>query len=251
MFKSRTPPVSVARHLRQEAGFGCAACGSPILEYHHIIEWHEKQHFDVEHMVALCPTCHTEFGKLPKARSYSVKNNPINIRRGRIHGYLGGNKKQKYLRLGSAKIGECESALNYAGIDLFSYKLVDEEYLLNIFLPDDKFWPEVEVRENNLSAGIDGYWDIEFKTNWVKFKKSKRDLYLAIDFRGEEVEIDANFFVGGERISLNSKKSQFGSTQISNMIIERCQIGVRLGPKGRILRPNFAMRKPAAIHQRH
>ena len=65
---SRTVPPEVARHLRAEAGFGCAVCGCPILEYHHIIPWAERMHYEVEHMVALCRNHHQETGKATQGK---------------------------------------------------------------------------------------------------------------------------------------------------------------------------------------
>jgi hypothetical protein len=208
MFEGRNPPAAVARQLRQEAGFGCAACGCPIVEYHHIVEWHERQHFEPEHMVALCPNHHTEYGKLSRQKSYDVKQNPINVRKGKIEGFLGGNKKQKALRIGGVTVSDCESALNFSGIVNFSFALEEEEFRLNVFIPDDCFWPEVEVKKNNLIANTAEFWDIEFKTNWEKFRRKQRDIFLEIDFRGDHVEIDGAFNIGTTTISLKEKNSQ-------------------------------------------
>ncbi|MEM6961802.1 MAG: ABC-three component system protein [Myxococcota bacterium] len=56
-------PVEVRRTLLIEAGYACGRCKreGPI-EFHHIIEFHRIGHHDPEHMIALCPTCHTMCG---------------------------------------------------------------------------------------------------------------------------------------------------------------------------------------------
>lgn len=58
---SRHPPVAVARALLVEARYACLIClrESP-LEFHHLIEWSKIKHYDVQHMMAICPTCHTK-----------------------------------------------------------------------------------------------------------------------------------------------------------------------------------------------
>lgn len=67
---SRTPPPSVRRELRQEAGFGCPVegCGNPYLEYHHFDPpWNIEKHHDPSRMIALCATHHA------KADAWSVE----------------------------------------------------------------------------------------------------------------------------------------------------------------------------------
>jgi hypothetical protein len=96
-------------------------------------------------MIALCPTCHQEYGKRPKSAFYKLKENPINLRRGRIQGYFGGNKKIKGLKIGNFITYNCRQALCFAGLPIFNYRLVDEEFQINAFIPDKDFWPEIEV----------------------------------------------------------------------------------------------------------
>ncbi len=54
--------------LRQEAGFGCAICGNPLIQNAHIIEYHLTQEIRAEDMITLCPDCHMEAdaGHYPK-----------------------------------------------------------------------------------------------------------------------------------------------------------------------------------------
>lgn len=249
MFEGRRAiPSKVARQLRQEAGFGCAVCGNPFVEYHHIIPWHERHHFEPENMVALCPNHHAELGKLPRHKSYTAKQNPINVRKGLIHGYLGGHKSQKAIRLGGIVASNCRSVVDFSGISLFSYKLIDGEFKLNVFLPDRELWPEIEVRSNEMKALTAGFWDIEYKVNWVKFRRGQGDIFLEIDFRRDEVEIDGKFNILGTDILLKKEKSKIGGNSFSNLHLTNCGTGIRLGPKGRVVRPNYAMANPSFKH---
>lgn len=55
---TRTIPEAVMRQLRQEVGFGCAKCGHPYIEYHHIVPFSEEAHHRPEDMMAVCGNCH-------------------------------------------------------------------------------------------------------------------------------------------------------------------------------------------------
>ena len=60
---NRTPPVEVRRRLRAEVCYVCAVpgCNSPYLTYHHFDPpWSEKQHHNLEGMIALCEHHHNE-----------------------------------------------------------------------------------------------------------------------------------------------------------------------------------------------
>lgn len=81
----RKPPVKIMRQLRIEAGHRCPVCGhTASLEYHHIIEFAKLKHHDPNHMIALCPNCHTlcSTGKITydEQRKYKerLKNNGLN-----------------------------------------------------------------------------------------------------------------------------------------------------------------------------
>jgi hypothetical protein len=87
---SRNTPAAVARLLRQEAGFGCCVCGTPILQYHHIVEWADEQHFRPQDMMVLCPTHHDQAtkGAMPEVEQRQYKAAPNNIKRGLVDGTL-------------------------------------------------------------------------------------------------------------------------------------------------------------------
>ena|SRR6187549_3320286 len=77
-------PAAVARHLRQEAGFGCCVCGLPIYRYHHIIPYREEPHFRPEDMVLLCPNHHAEADSraMSEEQQRAYKQAPRNIEEG-------------------------------------------------------------------------------------------------------------------------------------------------------------------------
>ena len=199
-------------------------------------------------MVALCPNHHTEYGKLSKDHSYRIKQNPINFRTGHIHGLLGGNRNQKTLDIGGMKVEDCKVALAYSRAPIFSYGLENGEFKLSAYLPDQSFKPELQISSNNLTAKIGDFWDIEFKTNWVKFRRKARDIFLSIDFRRDEVTIEGNLNLMGEEVRISNSEIKVGTNTFGGGHIARCHTAFALGPEGRILPPNFAMTAPSAIY---
>jgi len=78
---SRIPiPENIKRELRQEVNFGCAICGNPLFEYHHIIPIEEKQHNDPNHMIVLCANHHrlADNGTIKRNILYEIKKKPFN-----------------------------------------------------------------------------------------------------------------------------------------------------------------------------
>ena len=123
-------PAGVARQLRQEAGFGCCKCGVPILQYHHIVEWAEDQHYRSEDMMVLCPLHHDQAtkGAMPEAEQRVLKTTPFNIERGHARGLL-------------------EVKQDYCAADLGSITMVGEGVFLSInresvlsFYMGEKIW---------------------------------------------------------------------------------------------------------------
>lgn len=78
---SRNIPASVKRELRQEANFGCAICGFPLIEYHHIEYFSDEEHNDPSRMIALCPNHHSAAGPgtegITPDRLYEYKQEPF------------------------------------------------------------------------------------------------------------------------------------------------------------------------------
>lgn len=73
----RRIPAAVKRAVRQGCGFGCAICGSALVQYHHFDPPFEaaRKHRP-EGMVLLCPTCHTRFQHIPAQEMRHFRLNP-------------------------------------------------------------------------------------------------------------------------------------------------------------------------------
>ncbi len=244
---SRRTPPDTARTLRAEAGFGCVVCGCPIVEYHHIVPWAERHHYEVKHMVALCRNHHHEIGKQRRDVAYNAKANPFNIRSKRFKGYLVTNKENQALVLGNTRFVGFSHAISYFGVPLFGHFVEDREIRINCFIPGEDFFPLIEVKGNNLEACIDGFWDIEFRSNFIKFRQKKGEIFLSLDFRGDDVEVRGRFDVDGQTYRFSPGMCDFGGARIENMTLQgspgQTAIG-HGGPIDRLLRPNYAMRSP-------
>ncbi len=240
-------PAEVARVLRAEVGFGCAICGNPIIEYHHIIPWAERNHFEAEHMVAVCRNHHHELGKQKRNVAYTAKQNPINIRYKRFKGYLVTSRDNQGILLGNSKFINVENAITYYEIPLFGHRIIDGEIRLKCFIPDANFFPEVEVHDNKIQAMIDGFWDIEFKQNYIKFRRKKGEVFLSMDFRKDDVEVNGAFLIGGEEYSFSPKHCEFGGQRFEGITIQGNGKGTGIAHgdgRNRLLRPNYAMVDP-------
>jgi hypothetical protein len=130
-------PADVERSLRQEAGFGCAKCGHPYIEYHHIIPYAEDAHFRPEDMLALCGNCHPAVSKLGRDRQYELKTGPRNIRRNMLNGALEYDKRDLIFRVGGNWYENIPIILQYKNTPIVACSLKDGQakVSLNLFDP--------------------------------------------------------------------------------------------------------------------
>jgi len=187
-----------------------------------------------------------ELEKQRKEIAYRAKSNPINIKNGRLKGYLVTNQTKQVLRIGAVRFENASTAISYGGIPLFGYKYHDNEINVQVYIPDRDFWPEIEIVNNNLSALIDGFWDIEFKSNFLKFRKKKGENFLSLDFRNDDVEINGNLLVDGNNFEFSPTSTNFPSIGLSGITIvtEIGGVAIALNDSNQMIRPNFAMARP-------
>src|SRR5712692_7936645 len=118
-------PEDVKRQLRQQAGFGCVACGLPVFQYHHIIPWEVEQHNRVGDMMVVCPNHHDQCTKgailEPEQRSWKAK--PFNIERGYVDGQLKINQSYCAVACGSCLMVNDGTQVRIDGEPLLSLSL--------------------------------------------------------------------------------------------------------------------------------
>lgn len=245
---SRLIPAAVRRQLRQEAFFGCAKCGSPILEYHHIVQFAEQAHHDPDHMIAVCPTCHRSLGKMPRERCYALKANPKNKREGKIRGELGTDAKTTSFLVGSCTYIDTPIIFSYCNAPIIQYSIEDGQALLDIYIPKENMWPDILVRKNDLIVNSDDKWDIDFRTNFLRVQKSHGSTFFQIDLRKEVAEIEGKRSIGGEQFLFGPTSTNIGGGTLSGGKFIRCGAGIGVGNQRYKLHwPNYGMARPEAV----
>lgn len=212
-YRSRTPPAAVARSLRQEAGFGCAMCGHPYIEYHHIVPWAEEQHFRPEDMMAVCGNCHPAVSKLGKEKQYKIKEFPHNIKSNYFSGAMVTDKRDLILSAGSNKFINSNNIIQFYDKPLLSMKIIDGEVKISALILDGELHELLVINDNEISFRIDNLWDFKYHHNRVMARRGKRDVAIDIDFSKNEIEMSGNFFLGHKKISFSpSNMDVMGAT---------------------------------------
>lgn len=242
---NRNIPLSVRTALRQEAHFGCCECGNPILDFHHIVPWVEVKQHNTEHMIALCPTHHRDIAKRSREHAYGLKKSPYNKRVGRFQGELATDKEKPSFIMGTNTFVRTPVIFSYYGTPIFSYRIFGGQNLISTYLPDQDFWPEIEIIDNDIVARSSSFWDIEFATNYVRFRKGRGDIFLEIDFRGEDALVSGSFYIGDQHFRFSPKATNFAGVSIRHCTMIDCAGGFFYGDdQHRLIRPNFAMIRP-------
>lgn len=170
----------VARQLRQEAFFGCCICGSPIIQYHHIKERSEEDHFRPEEMMVLCPQHHDQATKkaLPEPEQREHKANPYNKRRNYAGGLL--EVKQDYcaINMGTVfMVGE-GACLRIDGEDLLKIEMGEKHLQISLRFYDEKDNLLVHIDCNEWISGEILPWDIEADWQKLIIRHKSRDIRL-------------------------------------------------------------------------
>lgn len=243
---SRDIPDAVRRQLRQEAFFGCAKCGAPILEYHHIIPWAERQQHIAGDMVALCPTHHTEFGKKRRQLSYDLKAAPYNSQHGFVNGSLGTEAIIDRLILGSNTYIDTPIIVSYYEQPLISYRVEGDVFLLSAYVPSEDLWPELKIVDNELSLNRNDAWDFVFRTNYLKLKRNDGS-FFEVDIRRETAVISGSFSLRGELFDFGGNATKFGGLTMSGNTFRACGAGLSVGDsRHKVYWPHYAMLHPEA-----
>jgi len=246
---TRRIPDGIRRQLRQEVFFGCAQCGSPILDYHHIVEFAEKPHHNPDHMIALCPTCHRKLGKMRPDHCYKLKSNPHNKRKGKIRGELGSNADTTSFLVGSCTYIDNPVVFSYYERPIIQYLIEGGQALLDIYIPKEDMWPDILVDKNDLLVNSNDKWDVVFRTNFLRVQKEYGSTYFQIDLRKEVAEIEGKFSILGEKFVFSPKETNFRGLNITKgTFVGNRGAGIAVGDGIHKLHwPNYGMARPEAI----
>jgi hypothetical protein len=227
---SRSPPAEVQRTLRQEAGFGCCRCGYPFYQYHHIVSWHEDEHYRPDDMMILCPNHHDEVttGKVPEPEQREWKANPFNIREGYASGTLRIDQKELVVNLGGSRFVEVPVLLQMNGEDIIAIKHSEQGRLLvSMCSYDENDSLLFSIIDNEWKTGANLPWDLDSKWRHVVLRHKRRDVGLEIDARQDPVKVRGTFWKRGRRFKAteNTLNDNRG-VRITSMGATRVPVGI-------------------------
>lgn len=192
---SLRPPIPqpMQRNIRRRCGFGCIFCGCPLYEYHHIVQFPEREEHIEEEITLLCDKHHKEAtnGLLSKDQIVNQNKVPYNVNR-KISSPYGLHFEGR----------ECEILI---GSNLFSGTLSDSnEYIMipisvddidligfridrsgNLYLQanifDENNIPCFTIIDNQLLYRTDA-WDVVFEGNTLTVREAIRKIFFEIEF---------------------------------------------------------------------
>ena len=217
------------------------------MEYHHIIPWSEVKHHDPEHMIALCPTHHSQLGKLSKKRCYDLKVNPRNAKLGILRGELGTDREITAFRVGGNTYVNTPNVFTYFGRTILGLGTRNGETLIQAYIPDDTMWPDLKIVNNDVIVNTNDLWDIEFKTNFLRIYKKKSEKFFAIDLRKDPATIEFRLQIAGKLFYFGPEHTNIEESTLKNNTFENVFTGIGYGnPHLRLQWPTFAMLHPQA-----
>lgn len=246
----RDIPAVMKRLLRQESGFGCAECGCPVIEYHHIIEFSVCKKHEIDNIAVLCPNHHSMLAKGPEEYVRKVKANPFNLRSGVFSARLWSGITARVIDFGIARIKNARPAVKFFGNTLLDVFDSDGFATINLEIPGPNLFPRLRILENEILTNVGDYWDIEFRTNFLRVVSKDQGEHIVLDLRGEYLIVRVNIKIGAATVILGEDKSSIGGLSFSGrptLEANGIAAGIEIGQEGRIvIYPNYAMRYPKA-----
>jgi hypothetical protein len=210
---SRRPsiPEAVKLQLRQEADFGCCACGNPIIEYHHIVPWSKEQHNRPEDMMILCPNHHTTCGKFPEEVQRNIKNKPFNQNNPQLMGKLEHHNKDTRIIIGSNQFINCQSIISYEGKSVFQLSISESSKIhISLILFSKKGEVICYIKDNEWITQTRGVFDIKYMAPYrLRIKNALRDIAVNIDLSQSPIIIEGKMWLNGEQLIFNKNRIIF------------------------------------------
>lgn len=209
---SRYIPADIRRKLRQEANFGCAYCGTPVVQYHHIIPYSEiEKHIPAE-MVALCPNCHAEAdaGSITRDALYEAKESPHNSDKVDYMFYF--EPQPPILLLGSAAVEFGErgkiSLIRIKGEDIISARYIEDRlhFNINFYSKDNELI--ASVTDGEWWAKTNPIWDLKYKKTWFKIWNSEEKVGLKLEYNPDNrfISFKGIFHYDGDEVRITPSK---------------------------------------------
>jgi hypothetical protein len=227
----RSIPEPTKRQLRQEAAFGCCACGYPFVEYHHIIPFAQCHRHRSADMVVLCPNHHHQVDKqaVDEATVRGWKGSPLNRVRGLAQGALW--VKDRHIAVDVATntffgLGFC---FVVDGQPLLRLGRSGEGRLLvSLSLYSEADQLLLAVEENDWVTGSPLPWDLEFSENLIVIREHQRKVRLTIDARVSPIRLTGNLWRKGQEFSFTGASLEVNGVVTHVTIAHLALVGLML-----------------------
>ena len=237
---TRYIPSEQRRALRKEVCFCCPVCGSPLLEYHHIIPWAKIKEHVIENMIALCPGCHSlaDNATYSKSLLYQLKKAGKNSPgwKNSIRFY----SEKFYLQVGNITFEKPHNILEIDNNPLLSIEYSeDNNIILNTVFYDSNNQEILSVRDNELSIKAEFFWDIEYNGKYLILRKRLRKIMFEMEIYSEYLWLKKGIYQFGTSIleffhngfSVNTGKTCFKS--IDEIVVFSSGNGIKVFSEGR------------------
>lgn len=193
---SRKIPEKIKLQLRSEANFGCCKCGSPILEYHHILQWSQVKRHKADDMMVLCPLCHTSIDSYPVDKQRDFKLNPFNKINTPSGGEIIAFQQKTIVELGGLSIIGDGPILSEEGQTFFGYRISEDgAFLISLTLKDPSGNVILIIFENEWIRGNLDVFDFEFRagSKYLSITEKEGSSKFQIDTRNDRFIVDGCF----------------------------------------------------------
>lgn len=197
-------PEDVKREVRQRCGFGCISCGSPVYEYHHMIEWATTRRHDPDEITLLCPTEHKEAtgpnASLPSSVVREFDSNPKTFVSGKSSLrklYYRGDVSVIVGGITARRSGSSFTALTIGGEKVVWIDVDDGAPLLNAHIWDSRGSTLLRIRKGEWTYATSP-WDITYISNVLTMREARGAFLLEVRFAAPDVfAVDRGVFYGG------------------------------------------------------
>ncbi|MEQ7806143.1 HNH endonuclease [Priestia aryabhattai] len=205
------------RAIRKEAHYGCAKCGNPIIEYHHIQPYHEVLCHEVDNLIALCPTHHykADRGMIPKQQLYELKKQPFNSLQDNIKDdlFIGSYGKLKF-KVGATTFMRTPNLFVVDNFPLISIKRDElDNAVISAKFFDSSSILIAEIQNNEWITYIkEEIWDVQYNSGKLKINSGRREIFLEFITNPENnyVELRANMYYNNCFFNIMPSKITFG-----------------------------------------
>ena len=205
-------PEAFKRILRQEAYFGCVLCGSPIIEYHHIIPFHKVKKHEKNNLVILCPEHHHRANcvEIFEEIVINAKKNPFN--------------KKNNIAKKDFFLGKFNDIIVDAGgnrfINVKNIFVVDDTSLLkleadcdgwgvitaNFYNEHNKLIAQI-IRNEWITYDIKELWDVRYSPGQLRINEKRGKIFLELRVKHNTVEIRTDMYFKGKCFSLKPNET--------------------------------------------